>query len=247
MPDRPMSSSPSRTNRRKQEPFFCVFGGCFFPCHKQNIRSRYNIAMTKWIKVALVSFCVFLIYIFCSIAWFSTVDEKKTADAAIILGAAAWYKRPSPVFEERINHGIWLYKNAYVKKLILTGGKSKNAPFSEAFVARRYAMKNQVPAEDILIEEESLTTRENLQNAKKLMEENHLSTAIIVSDPIHMRRAMQIAGDLGIKAWSSPTPSTRYASWQAKIHFLFQETWHMIAYIVYPSASPEPAIDRADD
>lgn len=84
--------------------------------------------MTKWIKVALVSFCVFLIYIFCSIAWFSTVDEKKTADAAIILGAAAWYKRPSPVFEERINHGIWLYKNGYVKKLIATGGKSKNAP-----------------------------------------------------------------------------------------------------------------------
>lgn len=85
-------------------------------------------------------------------------------------------------------------------------------------------MKNQVPEEDILIEEESLTTRENLQNAKKLMEENHLADAIIVSDPIHMRRAMQIANDLGIKAWSSPTPSTKYASWQAKIHFLFQET-----------------------
>ena len=180
----------------KNCPVFYIFSRRFPPCHKQNTGSRYNIAMTKWIKVALVSFCVFLIYIFCSIAWFSTVDEKKTADAAIILGAAAWYKRPSPVFEERINHGIWLYKNGYVKKL---------------------------------------------------MEENHLFSAIIVSDPMHMRRAMQIANDLGIKAWSSPTPSTKYASWQAKIQFLFQETWHMIAYIVYPSASPEPAMDKTDD
>lgn len=203
--------------------------------------------MIKWIKVAIVSLCVFVAYIFCSIALFSTVDEKKTADAAIILGAAAWYKRPSPVFEERINHGIWLYRNGYVKKLILTGGKSKNAPFSEAFVARRYALKNQIPPEDILIEEDSLTTRENLQNAKQLMEENHLFTAIIVSDPMHMKRAMQIASDLGIKAWSSPTPSTKYASWQAKINFLFQETWHMIGYLVYPSPLPEPAAEKADD
>lgn len=203
--------------------------------------------MSKWIKIAVVSLCVFIAYIFISIAWFSTVDEKKSADAAIILGAAAWYKRPSPVFEERINHGIWLYRNGYVKKLILTGGKSKNAPFSEAFVARRYALKNQVPQEDIFIEEESLTTRENLQNAKKLMEENHLADAIIVSDPMHMKRAMQIASDLGIKAWSSPTPSTRYASWQAKINFLFQETWHMIAYLVYPSSSLDLLPEKQDD
>lgn len=203
--------------------------------------------MSKWIKIAVISLCVFIAYIFISIAWFSTVDEKKSADAAIILGAAAWYKRPSPVFEERINHGIWLYRNGYVKKLILTGGKSKNAPFSEAFVARRYALKNQVPQEDIFIEEESLTTRENLQNAKKLMEENHLADAIIVSDPMHMKRAMQIASDLGIKAWSSPTPSTRYASWQAKINFLFQETWHMIAYLVYPSSSLDLLPEKQDD
>ena len=203
--------------------------------------------MSKWIKIAVVSLCVFVVYIFFSIAWFSTIDEKKTADVAIILGAAAWYKRPSPVFEERINHGIWLYKNDYVKKLILTGGKSRNAPFSEAFVARRYALKNDIPPDDILIEEDSLTTRENLLNAKKLMEDNQLSSAIIVSDPIHMKRAMQIARDLDIEAFSSPTPSTKYASWQAKMSFLFQETWHMIAYLIYPSASPEPSIDKADD
>ncbi len=203
--------------------------------------------MSKWIKIAVIAFCIFIAYIFLSIAWFSTVDEKKTADAAIILGAAAWYKRPSPVFEERINHGIWLYRNGYVKKLILTGGKSRKAPFSEAFVARRYALKNRVPEEDILIEEESMTTRQNLLNARALMEENHLSTAIIVSDPIHMRRAMQIARDLDITAFSSPTPSTRYASWKAKLNFLFQETWHMIAYLVYPSGAPEPAADKTDD
>lgn len=200
---------------------------------------RYNMGMKKSIKILLVATFVFVAYIFCSIALFSTVDQKKTADAAIILGAAAWYKRPSPVFEERIRHGIWLYENGYVRKLILTGGKSKNAPFSEAFVARRYALSHAIPGNDILIEEASQTTRENLLNAKEIMQENGLSTAIIVSDPMHMKRAMQIAGDIGLTAWSSPTPSTRYESFRAKISFLMQETWHMIGYFIYPKGLPE--------
>lgn len=195
--------------------------------------------MKKSLKILAVSLFLFVAYIFCSIALFSTIDQKKTADAAIILGAAAWYKRPSPVFEERIRHGLWLYENGYVKKLILTGGKSKNAPYSEAFVARRYALSHAIPENDILIEEASQTTRENLLNAKEIMAANGLSTALIVSDPIHMKRAMQIAGDIGITAWSSPTPSTRYASLQAKLSFLMQETWHMIGYFIYPDGLPE--------
>lgn len=108
-------------------------------------------------------------------------------------------------------------------------------------------MKNQVPEEDILIEEESLTTRENLQNAKKLMEENHLADAIIVSDPIHMRRAMQIANDLGIKAWSSRHLQQNTPAGRQKFISCFRKPWHMIAYIVYPSASPEPAMDKTED
>ena len=101
--------------------------------------------MKKSLKILVIAAFVFVAYLFCSIALFSTVDQKKTADAAIILGAAAWYKRPSPVFQERIRHGIWLYENGYVGKLILTGGKSKNAPFSEAYVARRYALSQGIP------------------------------------------------------------------------------------------------------
>ena len=73
------------------------------------------------------------------------------------------------------------------------------------------------------------------------MEEHGLNTAIIVSDPIHMKRAMQIARDLGITAYSSPTPSTRYESVNAKLSFLIQETWHTIGYLFYPEGLPEPA------
>lgn len=197
--------------------------------------------MKTCFKLLVLTAVLLLAYLIGSIALFATVDQKKNADAAIILGAAAWYKRPSPVFEERIRHGLWLYENGYVRKLILTGGKSKNAPFSEAYVARRYALRHAIPESDILIEENSMTTRENLINAKIIMDANGLTSAIIVSDPIHMKRAMQIARDIGITAWSSPTPSTRYASLRAKAGFLMQETWHLIGYFLYPEGLPETA------
>lgn len=195
--------------------------------------------MKKCFAILILAVLAFIAYIAFSIAMYANVDRKKPADAAIILGAAAWYKRPSPVFEERIRHGIWLYKNGYVKKLILTGGKSKNAPFSEAWVARRYAILHGIPKDDIDIEEVSLTTRENLINAKAIMEKNGYTTVLIVSDPLHMRRAITIANDLGLDASPSPTPTTRYASLSAKTNFLAQETWHMIGYYIYPNGLPE--------
>lgn len=194
-----------------------------------------NTSWVKWLKVGAFSttgvIILFLAYIVGSIFYFSTVDQKKTADTAIILGAAAWYKRPSPVFEERIRHGLWLYQNGYVKKLIMTGGKSLRAPYSEAYVARRFALKKHIPADVLLIEEDSHNTRENLKNAKQLMQAHGLRSAIIVSDPFHMKRAMSIANDLDIEAYSSPTPTTRYESTSQSLKFLFQETWHMIAYL----------------
>ncbi len=177
---------------------------------------------------------LFLSYLIGSIYYFSTIDEKRPADAAIILGAAAWYKRPSPVFEERIRHGLWLYHHGYVNKLIMTGGKSLNAPYSEAYVARRFALKKHIPANDILIEEASHNTKENLENAKQLMISHGLHSAIIVSDPFHMKRAMLIANDLNLEAYSSPTPTTRYEGFLQSIRFLFQETSHMIGYLISP-------------
>ncbi len=185
---------------------------------------RLIIGVLSVIGIVVLAFA----YLIGSILYFSTVDQKRPADTAIILGAAAWYKRPSPVFEERIRHGLWLYQNGYVSKVIMTGGKSRNAPYSEAYVARRFALKNHIPVDDILIEEDSHNTRENLENAKQLMASHGLRSAIIVSDPFHMKRAMSIAKDLNMKAYSSPTPTTRYESPAQSFRFLLQETFAFI-------------------
>ena len=82
-----------------------------------------------------------------------------------------------------------------------------------------------MPAEDIFIEEESRITQENMYYARLLMDEHGLKDALIVSDPLHMKRAMLMASDYGIPAYTSPTPTTRFVSLRTKLPFLAREVF----------------------
>ncbi|MEP6706787.1 MAG: YdcF family protein [Pyrinomonadaceae bacterium] len=157
------------------------------------------------------------------------VDVK--ADAAIVLGAAVWGNEVSPVFRERINHALELYRAGKVRKIIFTGGQGNKDEMTEAAEARQYAIKNGIPARDILIEERSHTTYENVVNAKQLADANGLKKVLIVSDPLHMRRAVTMAGDVGLDAYPSPTPTTKYQGWRSQMVSLADETYHYIGYL----------------
>lgn len=167
-----------------------------------------------------------------SIAQYGKLDEKAHCDVAIILGAATSGEKVSPVYRERINHGIWLFENGYVDYLILTGGVGKGNEKSDAYVAKQYAIEKGVPEQVILIEEKSKITEENLEYAKEIMDAFSMDTAIIVSDPLHMKRAMLMAKDYGIEACSSPTPTTMYKSAKTQIPFLAREVFFYIGYSI---------------
>lgn len=173
------------------------------------------------------------VYLSIDIYSYKDVNELVEVDAAIVLGAAVWGDKPSPVFEERINHGIWLYKNGYVDKIIFTGGKGENNEFSESSIAKNYAIENSIPAKDILIEEKSTITQENILYATQIVNENNYSKVIIVSDPLHMKRAMLMAKDCGLEAYSSPTQTTKYTTAKSKSLFLAREVFYYIGYGIF--------------
>ena len=168
-----------------------------------------------------------------SIWRYGAVDETRPADVAIVLGAGTFNGVVSPVYQERINHGVWLYQNGYVKKLILTGGYGAGSTVSDAAAAGQYAISMGMPEADILLEERSAITQENLQYAKEIMEDGGYTTALVVSDPLHMKRAMLLAGDAGIEAYASPTPTSRYRSLKTKAKFLAREVFYYIGYRAY--------------
>lgn len=159
-------------------------------------------------------------------------DEKSPSDVAIVLGAAVWDGEVSPVYRERINHAITLYEDGFVDCIILTGGFGEGSYKSDSQVAKEYALSQGVPEERILTEEKSTITEENLEFSKEVMEENDLETAIIVSDPLHMKRSMLMAADYGINAVSSPTTTSMYKSLKTKIPFLLREEFFYVGYCV---------------
>ncbi|CAH0535121.1 hypothetical protein VST7929_02782 [Vibrio stylophorae] len=168
------------------------------------------------------------IYVMFSIYFYSFKSSHETADAAIVLGAAVWHGQPSPVFEQRIKHAIKLYHAKQVSTLIFTGGIGEGDRQSEAAVGRAYAIRHGVPAEAILIEEQSKVTFENLRYAAALMTKNQIQSVLLVSDPLHMKRAMLIAHQVGIHAEPSPTTTSRYQSLRAKGNMLLSETYYYL-------------------
>lgn len=130
------------------------------------------------------------------------------------------------MFEARVNHSIYLFKSHKINTVIFTGGYSKGNIISDSQAAANYAIEKGIPENRILIEEISTFTYSNLIESKKLMDRNGLNSALIISDPIHMKRAMALSNAIEINGLPSPTPTTMYKSWNSKTKFLMYESFY---------------------
>ena len=135
-------------------------------------------------------------------------DEQRAADAIVVLGAAQYDGRPSPVFEARLEHAVALWHQGLASAFVVTGGKLPGDRTTEAAVAREYAIANGVPAEAIFGEDQAHNTLSSLSAVAAELRARDMRSAIFVSDPTHMLRVLRIADDLGIEAYGSPTPTS---------------------------------------
>ena len=188
-------------------------------------RTRVFLALVGIVTIG-VSAAAWRIYAY------STQTDATQADAAIVLGTSAWGERQSPVFRERINHAIALYQEGRISRIIFTGGQGDSSEPPEAVVGKRYAVARGISEDDILTETRSRTTSENLYYAQQVATEHRLDKFLIVSDPLHMKRALLLAKDLGMDAYPSPTPTTMYRSPRSRARFLARETGLYLSYLL---------------
>lgn len=186
--------------------------------------------LRKFLTWCWLTLTAWLIVVAWDIWSFGNHDHANPSDCAIVLGAAVDGSVPSPVFMERIRHAVTLYQNGTVATIIFTGGFGKGEPNAESLVGANYARLSGIPPAAILTETNSHTTRQNLSEAKFLMTSSGLHSAIIVSDPLHLRRASIMARDLGIQSVTSPTPTSRYRSMMARLGFLIRELYFLHHY-----------------
>jgi uncharacterized SAM-binding protein YcdF (DUF218 family) len=135
----------------------------------------------------------------------SSRDEARPAQAIVVLGAAQYAGRPSPVLRARLDHALQLWNRHLSPLLILTGGIGAGDTTSESAVGRNYAKKHGVPDSAIVIENAGRTTSESMRAVAGMLEARGLQTALLVSDPFHMLRLRILARRFGFIPYTSPT------------------------------------------
>lgn len=135
-------------------------------------------------------------------------DERGPVAAIVVLGAAQFDGRPSPVFKARLDHALDLYRAGVAPLLVMTGGKQEGDWTTEAAVGRAFAIEQGVPAAAIVFEDRGRNTLESLRAVGALMRERGITDAVFVSDRTHMLRVLRIAQDEGITAFGSPTETS---------------------------------------
>jgi len=184
-----------------------------------------------------------------SVSLFGERDEAREADAIVVLGAAQYDGRPSPVLRARLDHALHLHERGYANHLILTGGVGVGDTVSEAEVSRRYAVRGGIAPENILIERTGLSSGESMLAVADLMRSHGFRSALLVSDPFHMLRLRLLAARLGFRAYSSPTRSSPIATrspeeWRHVLRESLIIPSLVVGYPLDPGPAPTPSSDR---
>src|SRR5665213_414224 len=144
----------------------------------------------------------------------STVDEVRPADVILVLGAAEYSGKPSPILEARLNHALFLYHQQWAPRILTTGGSGGDPTFTEGEVGRAYLSSHGIPSEAILSETQGSSTLESTVAAAEIMRRLDLKSCIVVSDGYHIYRVKKMLESRGMDVFGSPRPSQPHDTWR---------------------------------
>jgi len=132
-------------------------------------------------------------------------DGARPADAIIVLGAAQYDGRPSPVLQDRLDHALELYEQGVADRIVLTGGRREGDRFTEATAGYNYLRQKGLRDEVLLREVHGGNTYESLAATARFLRAQDRSSVVLVTDGYHAFRVGAIAEDLGLDAAVSPS------------------------------------------
>lgn len=161
-------------------------------------------------SLVLLATAGWLLCLLAIVAW-SQRKESAKADVIVVLGAAQYAGRPSPVLRARLDHAIRLWKDGRASQMLLTGGRHPGDILSEAAASRRYVLRRGIPDSVLILEDAGRTTLASMRGAARILATHTLAddslqhTVLLVSDPFHMLRLDLLARVHGLHPLPSPT------------------------------------------
>src|SRR5438105_1234897 len=166
---------------------------------KAAAQARRIVAIIRRILtvVFVMVFALWLVSVSAVVMW-SSRDEARPAQAIIVLGAAQYAGKPSPVLRARLDHALDLWNRHLATLLILTGGTGAGDTTSEADVGRNYARRHGVHDSVVLVENAGRTTSESMRAVGGMLGVRGAHSALLVSDPLDMLRLRILARRFGV-------------------------------------------------
>lgn len=164
----------------------------------------------RWVwRIALVLLAAVAVYVgvtFAQVVWAANQDDAAPAGAIVVMGAAQWDGRPSPVLAARLDHAAELWEEGLAPVIIVTGGKQAGDRTTQGLTGYQYLRDLGVPEEAIRIEVDGTDSYEELSASALIVRNEDLpSDVLVVSSPYHALRVAGIAEEVGLEAHVSPT------------------------------------------
>lgn len=155
------------------------------------------------------------------------------ADVAILFGALTPWK-----IQNRINKAVKLYKQGWVKKIIVTGGMNRVYKKLEAPLIREQLVKKGVENKDILLEPRATNYKENALFSLPLVKKTKAQSVVLISSSFEQLRCFLTTK----KTFNSPKiklinqPASSLPEWDKNTWFFhlsgWKWTWHTISRII---------------
>lgn len=159
------------------------------------------------------------------------ISDVTPADAIVVLGAAQYSGTPSSVFAARLEQAVKLFDKGVAPKVVTVGGKQVGDVYTEAASGKNYMIGRGVPADSIIAVEEGSDTLLSVEGVSRVMGENGMTSAVLVSDPWHSLRARTMARDAGLEAWTAPTrQGPAVFTRESQAHGIMRETGALLWY-----------------
>ncbi|WP_336250196.1 YdcF family protein [Stomatohabitans albus] len=173
------------------------------------------------VLVVLVVIVIYLLVTAAQILWVAGHDsarQDEPSQAIVVLGAAQWSGRPSPVFKTRLDQGKYLWEQHYAPVVVLTGGQGGEGETSEAKVGYTYLRNQGMPDDALMLEVQGRSTWQSLKASSRFLKNQGITTVTLVSDGWHLARASAMAARLGLTVTTSAAQESALSQekeWQA--------------------------------
>jgi len=191
-------------------------------------------AVWKLMVVAAAALAVYVAHLSVRIGRQSTRDEAQPADVILVLGAAEYRGRPSPVLRARLDHALELYLRKLAPRIMTTGGAGGDPVFTEGGVGRSYLIGRGVPSEAVIVETEGESTVQSTAMAGEIMRRMGLHSVIVVSDGYHIFRVKKMLEFRGLNVFGSPRKEHNPGALRERWNYVKQA----IGYLLWRAGVP---------